>query len=79
MILFLDLTLINTHATHAFYDSMLHELTKVIESTADLLCTTTVKSLQSLHTKGMRIFSIMTHGLSSQGAAFSGEDGLECR
>jgi hypothetical protein len=49
---FLDFVLINRHTTHASYDSMLYEATKVTEATAAFHRTGTVTTLQSLHDKG---------------------------
>jgi hypothetical protein len=50
---------------------MLYESEKVTEAT-------TVKTLQSLQTKRMRILSILADGPSLQMAGLSDEDGLEC-
>jgi hypothetical protein len=76
MISFLDLVPINIRKTHGFHGCMLCRPTKVTEATAAFRRLATVKALQYLRDKGMRVVSIVSHGLSSQRAALSDEDPL---
>jgi hypothetical protein len=56
---------------------MLYDSTKVAEATAAFYCAAAIKTLESIHPKGMGILPIGADGLSSQRIALPDEDGLD--